>query len=210
MFFIFCCLEWTNSTAVFCINSFFHLFTPLRNHETAIYPNNPNAVSTKMAAIGIRSIVEKWTVFCLFYFTDHSFSISQLHVELVCLRYLHGKVKCFAKILKIAKNKCKSRPIQRTREQNVPGGTPLYKLYRCVPPHQVGSLRPFGLKTGIHFAQFGLESGMVFEGTTGVYERIYRFNSKWVRKKEKYANSKWIWIIFCLRSNLSNDNIISA
>ena len=29
-----------------------------------------------------------------------------------------------------------------------------------------------------HFAHFGLESGMVFEGTTGVYERIYRFNSK--------------------------------
>ena len=39
-------------------------------------------------------------------------------------------------------------------------------------------LRSLGLKTGIDFAQFGLESGMVFEGTTGVYERIYRFNSK--------------------------------
>ena len=37
---------------------------------------------------------------------------------------------------------------------------------------------------------------MVFERTTGVYERIYRFNSKWVRKKEKYANSKWILRIF--------------
>ena len=42
----------------------------------------------------------------------------------------------------------------------VPGGTPLYKLYR------VGFLRRFGLKTGMHFAHFGLESGMVFEGTT--------------------------------------------
>ena len=30
---------------------------------------------------------------------------------------------------------------------------------------------------------------MVFEGTTGVCEHIYRFNSKRVRKKEKYANS---------------------
>ena len=59
-----------------------------------------------------------------------------------------------------------------------PGGTLLYKLYRHVPPHQVGFLRPFGLKTGIHFAQFGLESGMVFEGTTGLYERLYRFNYK--------------------------------
>ena len=32
----------------------------------------------------------------------------------------------------------------------------------------------FGLKTGIDF----LELGMVFEETTGVYERICRFNSK--------------------------------
>ena len=58
------------------------------------------------------------------------------------------------------------------------GGTPLYKLYRHVPPHRVGLLRRFGLQTGIHFGQFDLESGMVFEGTTGLYERLYRFNSK--------------------------------
>ena len=76
------------------------------------------------------------------------------------------------------------------------GGTPLYKLHRRVPPHRVGFLCRFGLKTGIHFAHFGLESGMVFEETTGLYERFYRFNSKWVRKKEKYANSKWILRIF--------------
>ena len=36
----------------------------------------------------------------------------------------------------------------------------------------------FGLNTGIHFAYFGLESGIVFERTTGAYERSYRFNSK--------------------------------
>ena len=58
------------------------------------------------------------------------------------------------------------------------GSTPLYKPYRYVPPHRVGVLRRFGLKTGIHFAHFDLESGMVFEGATRVYERIYRFNSK--------------------------------
>ena len=47
------------------------------------------------------------------------------------------------------------------------GGTPLYKPYRYVPTHQVGFLRRFGLKAClIHFAHFGLESGMVFEGTT--------------------------------------------
>ena len=73
-----------------------------------------------------------------------------------------------------------------------PGGTPLYKPYKYVPRQWVGFLRLFGLKTGIDFAHFGLESGMVFEETTWVYQGIYRFNSKLVRKKEKYANSKWM------------------
>ena len=58
------------------------------------------------------------------------------------------------------------------------GGTPLYKLYRQVPPHLVGFFGPFGLKTGLDFAHFDLESGMVFGETTRVYERTYRFNSK--------------------------------
>ena len=35
-----------------------------------------------------------------------------------------------------------------------------------MPPHWVRFLCCFGLKTDIHFAHFGLESGMVFEGTT--------------------------------------------
>jgi len=60
------------------------------------------------------------------------------------------------------------------------GGEPLYKLYRCVPPKWVGFLRRFGLKTVIHFAHFGLESGMVFEGATGVSQRI-----KIMSKKER-------------------------
>ena len=58
------------------------------------------------------------------------------------------------------------------------GGTPLYKLYRYLPPHRVGFLRRFDLKTGTHFAHGCVESGMVFEGTTGVFERISRFNFK--------------------------------
>ena len=47
----------------------------------------------------------------------------------------------------------------------------------CIAPKGMFFAR-FGLKTGMDFAHFGPESGMVFEGTTGVYERIYRFNSK--------------------------------
>ena len=34
---------------------------------------------------------------------------------------------------------------------------------------------------GIHFAHFGLQSGLVFEETTGVYERISRFNRPFYR-----------------------------
>ena len=63
-----------------------------------------------------------------------------------------------------------------------------YKPYRYLPAYisHIGTCRPkrvwflcrFGLKTEIDFAHFGLESSIVFEETTKVYERIYRFNSK--------------------------------
>ena len=41
-----------------------------------------------------------------------------------------------------------------------------------------GFLRRFCLKTGEDFAHFSLESGMVHEGTTIVYQCVRRFNSK--------------------------------
>ena len=37
------------------------------------------------------------------------------------------------------------------------GGTPLYKPYRYMPPHRVGFLSCFGLKTGIHFLGTGFQ-----------------------------------------------------
>ena len=43
-----------------------------------------------------------------------------------------------------------------------------------MPPERVWFLGRFGLKTGLNFA---LESGMVFQGTMGVYERG-SFNSR--------------------------------
>ena len=42
------------------------------------------------------------------------------------------------------------------------GGTPLYKVYRYVPPQRVWFLSRFGLKTGIDFENYGLKSGRVF------------------------------------------------
>jgi len=47
-----------------------------------------------------------------------------------------------------------------------PGGvTPLYQVYRYVPPQRVWFLSCFGLKTGIDFEHFGLRLGMVIGGT---------------------------------------------
>ena len=69
----------------------------------------------------------------------------------------------------------------KSRLKTPPGGggaTLLYKPYMYVLPQRVGFLGRFGLKTGTHFAHFGLESGMVFEGTTVVHEGIDRSNSK--------------------------------
>ena len=53
------------------------------------------------------------------------------------------------------------------------GGTSLDKPFRYV------YFAPFKSENGyIDFAHFGLEAGMVFEGTTGAFECIYCFNSK--------------------------------
>ena len=46
-----------------------------------------------------------------------------------------------------------------------------------MPPYRVGFLHLLGLKIAIDF-DFGPESDMGFDETLGVYEHIYRFNSK--------------------------------
>ena len=54
-----------------------------------------------------------------------------------------------------------------------------------MPPQRVGILRRFGLKTDIGFAYFGLESGMVFDETTGVYERNLSFQFQMTTEEKK-------------------------
>ena len=58
-----------------------------------------------------------------------------------------------------------------------------------MPPNRVGLLRRFGLKTDIHFAHFGLESGMVLEGTTECM------------KEKEICEFEMDLNIFCLRCN---------
>ena len=79
----------------------------------------------------------------------------------------------------------------------------LIKISRTVPWRILPyiSYQVFAVPSGRVFAPFWFENGYTlcsfwsgivygFRGNYGAYERIYRFNSKWVRKKEKYANSK--------------------
>ena len=60
------------------------------------------------------------------------------------------------------------------------GGTPLYKVYRYVPPQRVWFLSRFGLKTGIDFDNYGLKSGRVF-GVGNIHESLQTyFSSQYV------------------------------
>ena len=77
-------------------------------------------------------------------------------------------------------------------------------------PQRIWFLQRFGLKTGIDFAYFGLNSGMVFEGIR-IDKHICRFNSKWKRKKGVICEFEMDFKqSFCRPSSLSNDNMISA
>ena len=70
-------------------------------------------------------------------------------------------------------------------------------------------LRRFGLTTGIHFAHFGLVSGMALEETTECMNVF--IVSIPVRKEREICKFEMdLNNFFCLRCNLCNDNIISA
>ena len=79
-------------------------------------------------------------------------------------------------------------------------------------PLRVWFLHLSGLKMGIHFAYFGLESDMFCEGTTSVYEHIILLSQFQMNKKETEICQfeRLLKNFFCLRSNLSNDDMISA
>ena len=78
-----------------------------------------------------------------------------------------------------------------------------------MPPHGVGFFGRFGLKTGTRLAHFGLESGIVFEGTAGDERTSFQFQMS-KKEREICAFETNLRNFFCLHSNLGNTNIISA
>ena len=61
-----------------------------------------------------------------------------------------------------------------------------------MPPQRVGFFAPFWSENGFRICPFWSGNGYGFRGNYGSVWTIYRFNSNWVNKKEKCANSKWI------------------
>ena len=70
------------------------------------------------------------------------------------LRFIVTKLTCVIKDIKVFRNEMGPRLKNRATS---PGGTPLYKPYRYVPPHRVGVLRRCPFWSGIR--------GLVFEET---------------------------------------------
>ena len=68
-----------------------------------------------------------------------------------------------------------AKAAREPREAGAGKATPLYKLYRYVPPNRVGFLRRFGLKYTLPILVWNREW---FSRNYGVYEHISRFNSK--------------------------------
>ena len=67
----------------------------------------------------------------------------------------------------------------------------------CCPNGLV--IHPFGLKTGIDPAHFGVESGMVFKGTTGVKNLLFQLQiSKTGREICQFGINLWqfVWLVF--------------
>ena len=58
-------------------------------------------------------------------------------------------------------------------------------------PHRVGFLRRFGLETGILLAHFGLESGMVFEGTKDCMN-VFIVSIPNELDRKRNMNLKWV------------------
>ena len=83
------------------------------------------------------------------------------------------------------------------------GWVSLIKPYRYVLSHRVRFLSGFGLKTGIDFAHFGLESGVVFE------RRTYSIPNEEERELSDFEMDVNKKIFFCCCSILSIDDIIS-
>ena len=94
------------------------------------------------------------------------------------MQRVNSQLRREEELLSFSQRKMPIQTILRTGPVGGGGGICVYMLHGYVPPQRVWFFSCFGLKTGIDFDHYGLNSGMVFKGTTGAYKLIYLFNSK--------------------------------
>ena len=83
------------------------------------------------------------------------------------------------------------------------GGGGRYSFYICAA-HRAGFLRRFGLKKGLPALPILLWNRIWFLRELRECMNVFIVSiPKWVRKKEKYTNSKWIWRIFLFALQIS-------
>ena len=81
---------------------------------------------------------------------------------------------------------CSTNEVSRLlRNINPPGGDPLYKLYRNVPPHRLGFLRKFWSENGYRLCLFWSGIGYGFEENYGSERSTYLLFEFQVSKKER-------------------------
>ena len=86
----------------------------------------------------------------------------------------HVKKKIIWNLTNRKENSCRNLHLEKWKHAGAQaalatgggGGTPLYKVYRYVPPQRVWFLSRFGLKTGIDFDNYGLKSEWMNEWKT--------------------------------------------
>ena len=117
--------------------------------------------------------------------------------------------KNLQKELQILKRFCKCSgrfvPVffKRGRLAGGRGGGGRYSFYICAA-HRAGFLRRFGLKKGIPALPILLWNRIWFLRELRECMNVFIVSiPKWVRKKEKYTNSKWIWRIFLFALQIS-------
>ena len=78
------------------------------------------------------------------------------------------------------------------------GGTPLYKPYRYVPPHQVGFFAPFWYKNRYTLCPFWSGIGLSFRGNHGSVRTFLSFQFQMSKKEREICEFKMGLNNFCV------------
>ena len=94
------------------------------------------------------------------------------------MKRVNSQLPRVEELLSLSQRKMPIHTILRTVPWGGEGDNGPYKLHVYVRPQRIWFFSCFGLETVIDFDLYGLNSGMVYKGTTGGYKLICLFNYK--------------------------------